>query len=107
MQFWQRPATLREEKFQSLMRQYSSSLEILPIALSGLVELIEAGTLEGPPGGGLYTRSWTPIGEELGGIVLGCTHYPFVKRAIQAVVGPEIALYDGRGRNGQRDQEKA
>lgn len=87
--------TLREEKFQSLMRQYSSSLEILPIALSGLVELIEAGTLGGPQVEDFLHQKLDAYRGRLGGIVLGCTHYPFVKRAIQAVVGPEIALYDG------------
>ena len=31
----------------------------------------------------------------LGGIVLGCTHYPFVKKAIAQVVGEQVALLDG------------
>jgi len=27
-------------------------------------------------------------------IVLGCTHYPFIRPLISAVVGPEVALID-------------
>ena len=28
-------------------------------------------------------------------VVLGCTHYPFVKKAIREVLGDDIKFYDG------------
>ena len=33
--------------------------------------------------------------EEIASIVLGCTHYPFVKETIEKVVGSGIAIIDG------------
>ena len=33
--------------------------------------------------------------EEIDSIVLGCTHYPFVRDSIKKVVGDKIAIIDG------------
>ena len=29
------------------------------------------------------------------GIVLGCTHYPFVRKMIQEIAGDKVTIYDG------------
>ena len=31
---------------------------------------------------------------EIDTLVLGCTHYPLLKRALRGIVGPEVALVD-------------
>jgi glutamate racemase len=36
------------------------------------------------------------VGQEtIDGIVLGCTHYPFVKGMIREIVGDNVTIYDG------------
>ena len=32
---------------------------------------------------------------KISSIVLGCTHYPFAKKAIEAVVGKDVQIFDG------------
>ena len=29
------------------------------------------------------------------GVVLGCTHYPFVRKVIGELLGPQVKIYDG------------
>ena len=36
-----------------------------------------------------------PYGDRLDALVLGCTHYPFMKKAMAAVLGDGVELLDG------------
>ena len=87
--------TLQEQKFAQLLARYAGEREIIPLACSGLVELIESGILEGPQMEDYLRQKLSAYLDGLGGIVLGCTHYPFVKKAIAQVVGEQVALLDG------------
>ena len=47
-------------------------------------------------------------GQKIDAVVLGCTHFPFVRKAIQEVVGRDVILYDsamGVGRQVKRQLE--
>ena len=35
------------------------------------------------------------IDRPVNAVVLGCTHYPFVKKAIRKVAGPQAEIFDG------------
>ena len=35
------------------------------------------------------------MNEDIAAVVLGCTHYPFVKEALARVVGADVPLIDG------------
>ena len=90
--------TLREQKFRVLWEQYRLQAEIIPVAGNGLVELVEQGILEGP-------KAEQQLGQLLGpylkcpvdAVVLGCTHYPFLRRPIRKIVGPDTEILDGAG----------
>ncbi len=90
------PMTLNEKKFAKLMSRYKEKKSIIPLPCAGLVEFIESGVLEGEE-----LRKF--LSEKLQGhnykntssIVLGCTHYPFVKNEIQSIVGHEVDIIDG------------
>ncbi len=43
----------------------------------------------------LIRQELSPYANRLDAIVLGCTHYPFVKKAIRTVVGDAVELLDG------------
>ena len=75
------PMTIKQEKFNLLLNKYKDKAEIIPIPCAGLMEFIEKVCI--------YKR------EEIDSIVLGCTHYPFVRDSIKKVVGHEIAIIDG------------
>lgn len=88
------PMTLREAKFNNLLEKYREAADITPVPCAGLMEFIEAGILYG-------TELETYLNEKLNGynnissIVLGCTHYPFVKDLISKVVGEDVTIIDG------------
>jgi glutamate racemase len=88
-------ATLRGERFASLVERYTDDIELLTQPCPGLVEQVEAGDLDGDETVALlreYTEPMLARGADT--IVLGCTHYPFLRDALQRLVGPEITVID-------------
>lgn len=90
------PLTLRQEKFEHLLSQFNSRARILTLPCHGLVELIERGVTRGDELDALLDDLFLPLsGEAIDSVVLGCTHYPLVRPAIQALVGEHVTLFDG------------
>ncbi|MCY6484972.1 glutamate racemase [Clostridium aestuarii] len=90
------PTTLCEKKFFKLMNKYKSISDIIPLPCPGLVEFIEEGTLEGEEiDGFLEKRFFSLKDEKIASIVLGCTHYPFVKKELSKILGQDISIIDG------------
>ena len=57
------------------------------------VELVEAGETSGDEVLRIAREYLTPLMEqEIDTLVLGCTHYPFLRGAIRQIVGPNVAL---------------
>ena len=90
------PMTLREKKFKLLMDKYKSESNIVSLPCAGLVEFIEQGMLEGEKlENYLKEKFKTYLEDDISAIVLGCTHYPFIKKALSNVIGDDIPLIDG------------
>lgn len=90
------PRTLAEEKFHNLEHQYDDIAEIYPLPCPGLMEYVEKGILSGEELTHFLHGLMDPyLSKNLTGIVLGCTHYPFVRRTISQIAGPDIAIFDG------------
>lgn len=90
------PMTIKQEKFNLLLNKYKEKAEIVPIPCAGLMEFIEDGVLSGEELE-KYLKEKLSVykKEEISSIVLGCTHYPFVKETIAKVMGKDIAIIDG------------
>lgn len=90
------PMTLSEKKFSNLMRQHNKEVNIIPLPCAGLVELIESGIIEGDE---IQSYLKDKLKEfmhlDLASIVLGCTHYPFIKGELIKVVGEKTIIIDG------------
>ncbi|WP_245200180.1 glutamate racemase [Herbaspirillum sp. LeCh32-8] len=81
-------STLASKRFALLREQMESSHQarFLPQACVGLVDLIEKGELYSPATVILLERYLAPLLEQgADTLVLGCTHYPFVREAIEDV----------------------
>lgn len=90
------PMTLSEKKFNNLVTQYKDNIDILPLPCPGLVELIEDGIIDGDIiKKYLIAKLGNNIKEEIAAIVLGCTHYPFVKNEIAKLIGDDVTIIDG------------
>ncbi len=87
--------TLKSAQFAALLESYGRNVQVVTQACVGLVEQIELGELETPKTLQLISHYTKPLlDEHADTIVLGCTHYPFVKTAIQQAVGAHIHLID-------------
>ena len=100
------PMTIKQEKFNLLLNKYKEKAEIVPIPCAGLMEFIEDGILSGEELEeyleeklSIYDKS------EISSIVLGCTHYPFVKDVIAKIVGSNVIIMDG-GEGTARENKK-
>lgn len=90
------PMTLREEKFQALMQKFEAEAEILPLPCPGLVEFVEQGELDGNRLENFLQELFAPyVKIPVDCVVLGCTHYPFVRGTIQKVLGSHVRVFDG------------
>ena len=87
-------ATLSLEKFTRLMELYGDG--VIPVVGSGLVELVEAGKAESSEARTALAALFAPyMDRQVDGIVLGCTHYPFLRRQIEHFF-PDAQIFDGR-----------
>lgn len=88
--------TLREEKFHSLMHRYQDSHDIVRLPSPRLVEFVEAGQFDGDEPEQYLRDILTPcLTPDTRAIVLGCTHFPFLRPVIARIAGPDIEILDG------------
>ena len=87
-------ATLHLEKFHRLMGQYGD--DVIPVVGKGLVELVEAGLAQTPQAAAQVRHLLASyMDEQVDAIVLGCTHFPFLRNPIQQLF-PGARIFDGR-----------
>ena len=87
--------TLKSAQFAALLESYGRNVEVVTQACVGLVECVERGELNKQSTLQLIQQYCKPlIDEGADTIVLGCTHYPFVRPLIEQVVGADVALID-------------
>ena len=87
--------TIGSTRFERLAETFGAGVEILAQPCPGLVERVEAGALDGPETRALveaYVRPLVARGADT--LVLGCTHYPFLRPVIESVAGPGVGVID-------------
>lgn len=86
---------LRSSRFAALLDRFAHDITVVMQPAPGLVEQVEKGELQTEATRGLveiFTRPLLASGVDT--IVLGCTHFPFLRPVIADVAGPEVALID-------------
>jgi glutamate racemase len=90
------PMTIRETKFKNLMARYEKDAEIIPLPCPGLMDFVERGDLDGEDlRKYLVELLFAFQHEKVDAVVLGCTHYPFVKDMIRKTLGDDVLVFDG------------
>lgn len=90
------PMTLKEEKFHLLEEQFDSLGEIYSLPCPGLMEYVERGITSGEELTDFVEGLLAPyMDKDITGIVLGCTHYPFLRDVIQKAAGENVSIFDG------------
>ncbi|WP_288435573.1 glutamate racemase [uncultured Pseudomonas sp.] len=87
--------TLQSAKFAALLDRFALGVQVLTQPCPGLVEQVERGDLHGPETRRLLQDFLEPLlTAECDTLILGCTHYPFLRPLLAELVPPEIILVD-------------
>ncbi len=88
-------AALAGDKFHGLVARYADGVRVITQPCPGLVEQVEAGDLNSAKTRALVEQYTAPLlAQNADVLVLGCTHYPFLRPLIADVVGPDVQLLD-------------
>lgn len=87
--------TLRLDKYQELAATYGRDCEVISVPCPGLAARIEQGELDAPDLREMIRGFVGSFAGTVGSVVLGCTHYPFVRRQIAEVLGKDVKFFDG------------
>lgn len=89
------PSTLNSHRYAGLMARYAGAIRVYEDPCTGLVQLIEAGALDSPETRALLHRVVDPmLAEGVDTLVLGCTHYPFIRPLLEEISGEGVAIID-------------
>jgi glutamate racemase len=89
------PTTFQGELFASVVDRFAQQVRVVTQTMPGLVEMVEQGEVSGPRVEALLRDRLAPLmAEHIGSLVLGCTHYPFVRESIASILGPGIPIID-------------
>lgn len=84
--------TLKSAQFAGLLESYGQNVTVVTQACVGLVECIERGELQADSTKALISHYLLPLLEAgADSIVLGCTHYPFVRPLIEQILREQHA----------------
>ncbi len=87
--------TLKGSKYLNTRGQYQDDVKIVEHVGQGFVELVESGKLDGEEVEKAVEASLRPLLDEgADNIVLGCTHYPFLRPVIERIAGPGVKVID-------------
>ncbi len=89
------PATIRSEAYTRAILGERPDCRVFPVACPLLVPLVEEGWVNHPVSRLVLEEYLRPLlRHRIDTLVLGCTHYPLLKRAIRKIAGPEVVLID-------------
>lgn len=87
--------TFKGRLFHETCAKHASGIEVLEAIGEGFVELVEQGKQDTAEARKCVARVVQPLLDKGADcLVLGCTHYPFLKATIQQVAGPDVTIID-------------
>ena len=87
--------TLASARYAALLARYGERARVVAQACPGLVERVEQGMWDEAGTLTLVRRYVEPlVAAGADQIVLGCTHYPFLRNAIETVAGPAVEVLE-------------
>jgi len=88
-------ATVASGAYERILRSFDSGVRVQVQACPLFVPLVEEGILSGSIAGSIVKQYIKPLVDgRIDSLILGCTHYPLLRSAIQKFVGPKICLID-------------
>jgi glutamate racemase len=87
--------TFQGALFASLIERYASGVQVLTRSCPGLVEQVESGQIAAPSTKQMLETYLEPLLEaDVDSLVLGCTHYPFLRTLVEEIAGEGVEVID-------------
>lgn len=87
--------TLHLDKYHELARHWGGECEVVPVPCPGLAARIERGDLDAPDLEEMIRDLVGGYAGKVDAVVLGCTHYPFVREQVGRALGSGVTFFDG------------
>jgi glutamate racemase len=88
-------ATSQSSRFATLVERFGKGVRVMTQPAPGLVERVERGDLGGQMTRALLQRYLSPFQRAgVDTIVLGCTHYVFLRPVVMEIMGPGVLILD-------------
>lgn len=88
-------ASVAGEKFHRLLDTHARGVRVITRPCPEFVELVETGDLDSPRAESVARGVLAPLlAEGVDTLVLGCTHFPFLRPLLERVAGPAVTLLD-------------
>jgi glutamate racemase len=89
------PATASSRYVTDLINNHAPNMAVHRIGCAGLEDSVEEGDFDSNITKELLNKYVKPLKQEgIDQLVLGCTHYPFLKEKIAGILGPKVNLVD-------------
>lgn len=89
------PGTARGQKLAALIDRYGAEVAVRTIEAPDLAERVESGAIDDQATREMIVRYLAPLRDSGADVlVLGCTHYAFLRAAIEDVAGDGIAVIE-------------
>lgn len=86
-------ATINSRAYEGAIRKLSKTANVVSFACPLFVPLVEQGQYESQQAFDTVNAQLAPLKEQnIESLILGCTHYPFLKQLIQQSVGMHVKL---------------
>ena len=90
------PATSKSRVLKKLIEDNCWGMEVFNVGCKNLENAVEKGNIDNPRVHILLKKYLKKIkNSKIDYLVLGCTHYPFLKKSIRKYVKPPVKLLDG------------
>lgn len=88
-------ATIKSGIYQKKVKENNSKMKVFSVATPLLVHLVEENWADKEETEEIIKRYLKPLKKDgIDTLILGCTHYPFLKELISDIMGPDITLID-------------
>lgn len=86
--------TIKSGEYVKALKKLNPKIEADVLACPMLAPMVEQGILSGPTAEKVIAQSLAPMKEntEMDTLILGCTHYPLLKKIIQKYLGNHITI---------------
>jgi len=86
---------VRSNRMADLVARFAGDREVIIQPCPGLVEQVERHALDTPQTSGMLQQYLEPVlARGADTLVLGCTHYPFLRPLIERLAGPKVTVID-------------